>query len=137
MLHREERQARILPVAFMKASMSALLPMETRPTVGHTGQRGPAICTPAALYIAPISLADLVLHSTMIMLASLGPVTFKPRLVRKSTVMARFSIISLRRALISAVAVRLAVAQAVVGIAGPLPRSYTSTFLSRSGRAIT
>src|SRR6202000_2379115 len=90
-----------------------------------------------ALYIAFMSLADLVFQSTMIMLAKLGPITFKPRLVRKSTVMARFWIISLRRAAISAVWVMLAVAQAVVGIEGPLPRSYTSTFFTRSGRAIT
>ena len=46
---RDQDQVRILLEAFMKASISALLPMETRPTVGHTGQRGPAICTPWAL----------------------------------------------------------------------------------------
>ena len=62
-------QVRILPEALMKASMSALLPMEMRPTVGHTGQRLPAIWMPWALYIAPMSLADLVFQSTMIMLA--------------------------------------------------------------------
>ena len=50
--HHEDRKSSyvsILFVALKKASISFLLPIEMRPTVGQIGQRSAAICTLAAL----------------------------------------------------------------------------------------
>src|SRR5689334_22403559 len=94
--------------------MSSFEPMEIRDTVGQTGQARP-ISTPWARNAACISFAALVFQSTMTMLASLGPIVFKLRLVRNSTVMARFSFNVLTRCIIVALSPRLAVAQATDG----------------------
>src|SRR6202453_1431683 len=81
--------------------MSCLEPMVLRDTFGQVGQERP-MPTPWARNAACMSFADLVFQSTITMLASLAPITLKLCLVRKSTVMARFSFSVLRRALIVA-----------------------------------
>src|SRR5215469_3391460 len=94
--------------------MSFLDPMEMRDTVGQVGKTR-AISTPWARKAACISFEVLVFQSIISMLASLGPISLRLCLVRKATVMARFSISVLRRLTIDALSERLAVAQAADG----------------------
>src|SRR5580698_8461755 len=125
--------------ALKKPSMSWCEPMEMRDTVGQIGQRPPAISTSWARNAACISLADLVFQSIITKLVWLGPISLRLRLVRKSIVMARFDISSLRRLAISSWAVRLVVAQTSDGIGNwpdSVPPSYICIFLTRSGRAM-
>ena len=103
--------------AAKKPSMSAFEPIEMRDTVGQVGKTR-AICTPWARKAACMSFDDLVFQSIISMLASLGPISLKFRLVRVSTVMARVSINSLRRCAITSLAVRLAVAHATEYLTG-------------------
>src|SRR5581483_4130778 len=107
--------------ALKKPSMSCLEPMVMRDTFGQVGQERP-MPTPWARKAACMSLADLVFQSTITMLASLGPMTLKPRLVRNSTVMARLSSSVLRRWAIIALSFRLAVAQATEATGSMLDR---------------
>jgi hypothetical protein len=93
--------------------MSSMEPTVTRETVGQIGQDRP-ISTLCAWKAACMSLAGRVFQSTMNMLASVGR-TFRPRFFRCSSVIARASCISRRRARIWSSAVRLAVAQASDG----------------------
>src|SRR3954469_21388352 len=95
--------------------MSALEPIEMRDTVGQAGKTR-AISTPWAAKAAFMSFAVLVFQSIISMLAWLGPISFRPRFLRKSSVMVRVAINSARRASIRFLAVRLAVAQAADGI---------------------